>query len=231
MAFCDRLPPTVAVAPESGPQNGVRTPCGSSAARSACHVQPTSTVTYMSAVLTSTTCASPRVSIRTHASRGGTYPPVYEEPPPRGTTACPADAAAATAAASSATDCGCTTQAATCARGPAMSWEKNCRSSSEVRTRAAPTMVSSWLTSDVAEASRVEAFTWSPPGDWMRLGFRPVRTCGRRSRRVPSRRCHRAHRSPLRAAFRPPGRAASGHRRTAAARRRRSARQGPGRAG
>ena len=62
----------VAVAPERGPQNGVRTPCGSSAASSDSQVQPASTVTYMSAVLTSTTRPSPRVWMSTQVSRSGT---------------------------------------------------------------------------------------------------------------------------------------------------------------
>ena len=84
--FCDRPPPIVADAPESGPQKGVRTPCGSSAAYSASQVQPASTVTYMSAVLTSTTRESPRVSTITHDSRSGANPAVYDVAPPRATT-------------------------------------------------------------------------------------------------------------------------------------------------
>ena len=45
----------VEASPDIGPQNGVRRPCGASAALSAAHVQPGSTVTVISSPLTAST--------------------------------------------------------------------------------------------------------------------------------------------------------------------------------
>lgn len=80
----------MACAPEKVPKKGKRNPRGLSVSWICFQVTPASTVMYMSCGLTSMMRVSREVSMMTLWSSIGRYPPVYDNPPPRGMTEYPA---------------------------------------------------------------------------------------------------------------------------------------------